>query len=100
MRRWSLRILIALAVLLLLAAIGLQVAFRTDMPRKLVLAAVQRALTLRVEAQSLSTGWSGHTVRENVKLSLPLESQAFLTVKTLRVKHTQLLGILITRRVK
>src|SRR4051794_37089274 len=100
MRRWFLRILIGLLALLLTAAIGLQVVFRTDLPRTLVLKEVQSALQLRVEAKSLTTGWGGHTVLQDVKLSLPLETQSFLTVKTLRVNHTQLLGILLTRGVK
>ena len=61
MKKWSLRILISLIALVLLLAAAVQIILWTDLPQNWVLGAIQEKLQLRVSAQSLSTGWSGHT---------------------------------------
>ena len=73
MRRWSLRILIALAILLIVVvAVTQAVLSLTDIPDRIVLKQVQQQLGLRMTAASVDTGWFGSTVLKDVTLSLPL----------------------------
>lgn len=99
MRRWSIRILIALLVLLVLVIGVTQVVLWTDIPQRIVLAQVQRQLGLRMTAASVQTGWLGETDLRDVTLSLPLADESFLRMPTLDVGHTWLPWILLTRKV-
>ena len=72
MRRWSLRILIALLVLLIIAICVTQAVLWTDVPQRIVLAQVQKQLGLRMDAKSVTTGWFGRTDLKEVTMSLPL----------------------------
>jgi hypothetical protein len=100
MRRWLLRIFVTFIILLIVGIITVQIVLSTSVPRNLVLGQVQKALGLRISAESLSTGWWGDSSLHNVTLSLPLAGESFLNVKTLRVRHTILPAILIGRDVK
>ncbi len=93
-RRW-LRVLLAIVALLVLLVIAAQIAFLTDLPRNLVVDAVQKQLGLRLSAQSLSTGFFGHTTLDDVTLTLPLAERAFLSVPVLKLRHTWLPLLLV-----
>src|SRR5688500_4852969 len=100
MRRWSIRILIALLVLLVVVIGVTQAVLWTDVPQRIVLAQVQKQLGLRMDAESVTTGWFGRTDLNNVTMSLPLAEESFLTMPTLRVQHTWLPWLLLTRKVE
>jgi hypothetical protein len=98
MRRWSLRILIALAALLILVIVVTQIVLSaTNIPDRIVLAEVQKQLGLRMTAKSVNTGWFGTTVLKDVTLSLPLAENSLLATPQMRVKHTWLPMILLTQ---
>src|SRR5207248_3971010 len=97
MRRWLRRILYGLSIAIFLLAVGIQVVLWTDYPRRLVLSLVQRELGLRVEARALSTGWFGSTTLADVKLSLPLATESFLDMPEMKIRHTWLLPLIVTR---
>jgi hypothetical protein len=94
-RRWFRRVVFGLLFVLLLAIAAIQVALWTDLPRRIVIAQVQRQLGLSVTATSLTTGWLGQTELHDVTLALPLAEQSLLDVPTLRVKHTALVPLLL-----
>lgn len=98
MKRWFRRILFALLILIGLALIVTQIVLWTDYPRRIVLSLVQRELGLRVEAESMSTGWLGNTTLHDVKLSLPLGEESFVDVPELQVEHTALIPLAVTRK--
>ena len=98
MKRWSLRILLALLIVIVLAIAITQVVLWTDYPRTLVLKLVQQQLGLRVEAKSLSTGWFGSTTLRDVKVSLPLADESFLSMPTMEVDHTALIPLMLTQK--
>ncbi|MGB7156952.1 MAG: hypothetical protein WBD40_02730, partial [Tepidisphaeraceae bacterium] len=99
MRRWSLRILIALAILLLVViAVTQAVLSLTDIPDRIVLTQVQQTLGLRMTAKSVDTGWFGTTTIRDVTLSLPLAEQSLLATPQMRVRHTWLPKLLFTRK--
>src|SRR5690349_6331710 len=98
MRKWSLRILLALLIVIVLAIAVTQIVLWTDYPRTLVLKLVQQQLGLRVEAKSLSTGWFGSTTLGDVKVSLPLAEESFLTMPTMQVEHTALIPLMLTQK--
>lgn len=100
MRRWILRASITFVILITLAMIAVQIVLTTNLPRDLVLGEVQRTLGLQIGAESLGTGWFGHTSLHGVTLSLPLAGESFLRVKSLNVRHTILPAILFGRPVK
>ncbi|HTL28515.1 MAG TPA: hypothetical protein VL282_04820, partial [Tepidisphaeraceae bacterium] len=99
-KRWVLRAVGLLILLLIGIVITVQVVLGTAYPKKLVIGEVERALGLNVKAQSLTTGWWGHTVLRDVTISLPLADQAFLKVPELRVEHSTLPMIALKRGVK
>jgi hypothetical protein len=94
MRKWTRRILIALLIVIVLAIAITQIVLWTDFPRTLVIRLVQQQLGLRVEAKSLSTGWFGSTTLNDVKVSLPLADESFLSMPTMEVDHTALIPLL------
>ena len=98
MKRRLLRILLALLILIVIAVIVAQVVLSSDYPRTLVLRLVQQQLGLRVEAKSLETGWFGATTLRDVKVSLPLADESFLSMPTMEVDHTALIPLLVTRK--
>src|SRR5690349_13936924 len=86
-----------LLILIAIAAIAITVALRTDYPRQLVIAQLQKQIGLRVEASEFHTGWGGHAVLRDVKLSLPLAEQSFLEVPEMRVEHTPVAWLILMR---
>ena len=98
MRRWTRRILLGLIIVIAVVLITVQIVLWTDYPRRLVLQLVQQQLGLRVEANSMSTGWFGRTTLHDVRLSLPLAQESFLDMPRLTVSHTALLPLLITQK--
>lgn len=93
-RRWV-RILLAVVALIILLVIAAQIVFLTDLPRNLVVNAVQKQLGLRLSAKSLSTGFFGHTTLNDVTLTLPLADKAFLSAAVLKLRHTWLPLLLV-----
>src|SRR5439155_5350977 len=91
-RRWFLRLFLTVLVLLILAAIAIQLVLWSNLPKRLVLAQLQSQLGLRVQARSLTTGWLGNTNLRDVTLALPMAEQSFLDMPKMRVKHTTLFG--------
>ena len=89
------RLAIGVAALILLAAIAIQIVLWTSFPRSMVVSQIEKGMGLRIAVKSLSTNWLGHTTLRDVELSLPLSSQSFLNAPELKVRHTNLLGILL-----
>ena len=100
LRRWLLRLVLTLAILVALFLLAVQVVLWTDLPRKWVLSAIQQNLQLRVSAGSFNSGWRGRTSLDNVNLSLPLADQSFLQTPRLAIRHTSLWALLLGRGLK
>lgn len=97
--RWGFRLLILLIVLAIALAITVQVVLGTGLPRRLVISKLESALALRFGASSVHTGWGGRTELADVTVALPLGSNAFFKVKAIKVRHTNLLGMALSRSV-
>ena len=97
LRRWMWRIGVFVIGTLLLIFIIIQVILFTGLPQSIMVGQVEKALGLRMSAQSVSTGWLGHTQLRDVKLALPLSQadQSFLTIPQMRVDHTNLAALLL-----
>src|SRR3954447_22362151 len=67
--RWLVGIVVTVLILLVLIAVTVQIVLGTTLPKRLILAQLQTAFGLRVEAESMSVGWLGHTTLKNVTLS-------------------------------
>ena len=100
MLRWLLRISLILLALIVVVIIVGQIVLSTNVPKRIVLSEVQKQLGLRVSAEDVSTGWFGHTTLSNVTVGLPLESDNFLTMPTLKVTHTWLPLIVVTQKLE
>jgi hypothetical protein len=96
LRRWALRIAAGLGVLLILIFIIGEIVFYTDLPRNLVVNAIEKQLGLRITVKSLSTGWLGHTTLRDVAITLPLDDKAFLSVPTLQLTHSPLPWLILS----
>jgi hypothetical protein len=89
------RVLIGLLALLVLAFVAIEIILSTDLPRNLVINAVERQLGLRITAKSLSTGFFGHTTLEDVTATLPLADRAFLDIPELKLETNWLPGMIL-----
>src|SRR4051812_23307662 len=98
-RRWSLRLFLIAALLIVIALVATQFVLWSNVPRDLVLGQLEKQLGLRVSAASLTTGWLGDTELRDVAIALPLSDDALAKVPEMRVKHTSLFGLLLTRSV-
>jgi hypothetical protein len=98
--RFLLRAFVVVVILLVIAAVAIQLVLMSDLPHKIAIPIVEKALGLRIEAGSLSTGWLGHTTLKDVKVSLPLAQKAFFETSELKVDHTSLPMILLLRTVE
>jgi hypothetical protein len=101
-RRWKWLRRFAWVTLLLLILVGMlavtvQLVLWSDVPRRIVVAELEKQLGLRVEAEKLSTNWWGQTQLRNVSLSLPLGKEAFVRVPRMEVRHTWLVPLLLRR---
>ncbi len=99
MRRWTLRVSLAVLGLLVVGAVTVQAVLMTDVPKRIVLGQLQKQLGLKVSAATLRTGWGGTTNLSNVTLALPLAGESFLDVPKMTVRHTSLPMLLLTRSV-
>ncbi len=102
-RRWFLRLFVLLVVLLLIGG-GLLLAVQwalqnTDYAREIALPIVEQQLGLRLHAKGLKVSLLGHTELTDVDVGLPLDKADFLHVPAIRVKHANLLGIILARAV-
>jgi hypothetical protein len=102
-RRWFLRLFVLLVVFLLVVG-GVLVAVQwalqnTDYARNIALPIVERQLGLRLHAKGLTVSLFGHTELTDVSVGLPLDKADFLQVPRIRVKHANLLQIIIDRAV-
>src|SRR6185437_3635231 len=94
-RKWLARIAAVVLGLLLLIAIVIQIVLWTGLPKQIVVGQVENGLGLRMAVGSLSTGWLGHTALGNVKIALPISDQSFFDVPEMKVKHTNLVGLIL-----
>jgi hypothetical protein len=87
---------VVLAGLLVLIFIVGEIVFLTDLPRNLVVNALQKQLGLKIAVKSLSTGWLGNTTLHDLAITLPLADKAFLDVPEMRIKHSSLPWLILT----
>jgi hypothetical protein len=95
MLRIAWRALIVVVALAVLALITAEIIFRTNLPRNIVIAAVQKQTGLHFEVNSLSTGFFGHTNLHGVAISLPLADKPFLKISEMSLDHSWLPTLLL-----
>jgi hypothetical protein len=93
MRKWLIRISLSLAALVLLLIVIVQLVLWSPLPKRIVIQTIEKELGLRISADSLTTGWLGKSELTNVSLGLPLSDGDFLKVKSLKIKHSSLIGL-------
>src|SRR3954471_23503140 len=98
--RWSARLAIVVVVLLVVVAIARQMVLSTAVPKRVLIAQLQKQLGLRVEARSVGVSWLGHTVLRDVTMAMPLAEKSFLDMPELRVEHTAVPWVVLTRSVE
>ena len=97
MKRWWLRILVGVAALLVLVVVVVQIVLWSQLPKDIVTRQIETELGLRISCKRLTTSWLGTTTLSDVSLGLPLAEKSFLNVPTLKVKHSSLIGLVLTR---
>ncbi len=96
-KRWrhgALGAFLALVILLFLALGAGQIVLSTDLPRNLIVKAVEKSLALKMSARDVRAGWLGSTDMYDVTFTLPLADKAFLSVPHLRVQHSNLPSVI------
>lgn len=94
-RKWLARFALAVLALLILIVIVIQIVLWTNLPKGIVVAQVENNMGLRMAVGSVSTNWLGHTSMGQVKIALPISEQSFFDVPEMRVKHTNLIALLL-----
>ncbi len=97
MRRLLIIIFVLVLTLLTAVVATVQIVLSTDFPRTLVLGILEEETGLRFHATSLETGWGGRTQLRDLSIALPLEPDPFVTIPSLRISHTDLIRIVLTR---
>lgn len=87
-----------LSLLLLIAAVVVQIILLTDKPGLWVLDALSENLGIQVSADDFSTTWSGRTRLRGLSAKRPLEEDPFLVAETLELNHNSLISLALTRR--
>ena len=102
-RGWFFKLFVFVVIVLVLLTAGLfgvQYALQnTDYARNIALPIVERQLGLRLHAGGLKVSLLGETVLTDVNVGLPFDEADFLHVPTIRVKHANLLQIILDRNV-
>jgi hypothetical protein len=93
MRKWLIRISLSLLILVIAVVAIVQAVLWSPLPKRIVTQQIEKELGLRISCDSLRTGWLGKSELTNVSLGLPLSPGDFLKVKTLRIKHSSLIGL-------
>jgi hypothetical protein len=97
MTRWIIRALILLIILIIAALVTTHFVLRSDLPRSVLVNILRDRTGLKIEAGALDVSWSGHTVLEDLSVTLPLEDEPFVSVRRVRVKHHALLRLALSR---
>ncbi|HYE03329.1 MAG TPA: hypothetical protein VD963_08855 [Phycisphaerales bacterium] len=94
-RRWVVRGLIAVALLLVLAVVLVQLVLWSDYPKQMVLKQLRLETGLRVDAAEVRTTWFSGTRLGGVSLGLALENAPLVLAPSLEVEHRNLPGLLL-----
>jgi len=94
-RKWLARSALVVLALLVLIVIVIQIVLWTGLPKSIVVGQVENGMGLRMAVGSLSTNWLGHTSMGDVKIALPISEQSFFDVPEMKVKHTNLIALLL-----
>ncbi|MDI6451250.1 hypothetical protein [Anaerobaca lacustris] len=97
MRRWAIRIVVGVVVVLLLAGLGVQIVLSSDLPRRWILRAAGEQLGLQVTAESLSIGWTGRTSLRDLSVAAPLSEEQVLRIEAVDLSHHSIPLLVITR---
>ncbi|MBL7189460.1 MAG: hypothetical protein ISS70_24290 [Phycisphaerae bacterium] len=95
MRRWILRILVILFVLVLVAAATATIILRTDLPRRWTTRILSQQLSMKITADSLHAGMWGKTTVRDFTLSLPMDKGPCLAIEEIHISHSPLPLILL-----
>ncbi|MBN1508517.1 MAG: hypothetical protein JW955_16835 [Sedimentisphaerales bacterium] len=96
MRRWTIRVVACLLLLLLIAVVAVHIVPQTDLPRRWILQAARKRTGLDVLAESVSIRWSGRTTIRNVTVKMPLNDTDLLSADTIELSHTSVPVLLLT----
>ncbi len=84
-------------VLAVFALLAIEIVRRSDLPRRLMVEALQKQTGLRVEVGGASVGWSGRSTVRDVTVRLPLDDSTIFKAPVVHVTHSGLLMLLATR---
>lgn len=97
MLRWTIRIAIALVVLIAVVAVVIHLVLQSDWLGQLVLARVSGRLGLIVDSESFSVGWGGTTVITDATARMPLNDEVVLSADRIELRH-EVIPLLILGR--
>ncbi|MFW6059563.1 MAG: hypothetical protein ACODAQ_05245, partial [Phycisphaeraceae bacterium] len=97
MRRWSVRILLALLALAVLLIVIVQAVLWTDLPRRIVVDQLQQQTGLSVRLDAINVSWFGNATLHDLRVTPPLSSRHVLEAPRIEANHTSLPGLLFGR---
>lgn len=97
MLRWTIRILLIFAVLVLVAAGVGHLILKSDWLDERILMRVSERIGMDVAAKAISVEWDGETTVREVTVRMPLSDEIILTADRIRLEH-EIVPLLILRR--
>lgn len=102
MKRIALKISIALLLVLCTGVVIVQGVLWSNLPRRIVVAELRQATGLNVQIDRVSAGglWFGSSSVRGVRISLPLGSQPAVEIDRVKLRHTSLIPLLVSRSLR
>ncbi len=97
MLRWTIRIVLASAVLIAAVVVIAHFVLQSVWLHELILARVSDQTGMIVTAESLKVGWGGSTSIREATVKMPLNNEVFLTADRIKLTH-DVLPLLVLRR--
>ncbi|MDB5325069.1 MAG: hypothetical protein JWM57_638 [Phycisphaerales bacterium] len=95
-RRRAFKLILTFLIAIAIVIISVLVFFDSDRPRQMAINIAQNVTGLRVEIGKLEIDAGGHSGLSDLRVSLPLAKQPFLTARRIEFWHRPLVGILFT----
>jgi hypothetical protein len=97
MRRWTIRIIGGIVLILFLLSLAIQIVLWTDLPRQWAVRLIGEYSGLVVAVDSLSVSWWGHTTVRGISARLPLQEEEFFSVDSVELSHRSIPGLILRR---
>ncbi len=100
MLRWTIRVLLVFAVLIVVAAVIVHFVLQSTWLGDMILVRAGEAIGMEVASESLDIGWDGSTIIRDAVVKMPLTGEVVLSADRIEVKHEVIPLLILGRPVR